>query len=286
MMQPPFSFFDVFPDLPSVEVVDVGAMPIDGLDEIYKPLMSAKRALLTAFEPDATAFAALKKALGVPHRCFPYFIGDGKPATFHVNAAPMTSSLYPPNDAVLALYPDVAPFVQVQSRHPVQTKRLDDIEELERIDFLKLDVQGAELDVLNGGVGKLAQTLVVHTEVEFVPLYLGQPLFGDIDVFLRAQGFQFHTFTGLAKRFVAPLKSPPGQPGGINQTLWADAVYMRDPLTLTQLPPERRLMLASLMHELYASVDVALYIVKSLAEAGEAVDYSGYVQRLQRDGGA
>lgn len=283
-MKAPFSFFDIFPKLPKVHVVDVGAMPIEGHNEIYLPLITANRAKLTAFEPDQAAFLGLEKALSAPHRVFPYFVGDGRPATFHVNSSPMTSSLYPPNDSVVALFPDVSPHMKVQTRHAVETKRLDDIAEIERIDFLKLDVQGAELDVLNGGVLKLAQTLVIHTEVEFVPLYVGQPLFGDIDVFLRAQGFQFHTFTGLAKRFMAPLASPPGKPGSINQTLWADAVYMRDPLTLHHLAPERRLLLAALMHELYDSVDVALYIIKSLAEAGEAVDYGRYVQRLQREG--
>ena len=33
-----------------------------------------------------------------------------------------------------------------------------------------------------------SSVVVIHTEVEFVPLYEGQPLFGDVDVYLRAQG--------------------------------------------------------------------------------------------------
>jgi hypothetical protein len=123
--------------------------------------------------------------------------------------------------------------------------------------------------------------LVVHTEVEFVPLYRGQPLFADVDTFLRAQGFQFHTFTGLARRYIAPLSSPRDKPNGVNQMVWADAVYMRDPLSWPQLAPERRLMLAALMHNLYGSVDVALNLVKGVAEAGWPVNFSGYVQRLQ-----
>jgi FkbM family methyltransferase len=280
-MKASFSFFEAITDLPLLSVVDVGAMPIDGYAEIYRSLVDARRAALTAFEPDATAFAALSKSLRPPHQCFPYFIGDGQPGTFHVNNAPMTSSLYPPNTELLALFPNVAQYVQPVSRHAVQTRRLDDIAEILRIDFLKLDVQGAALDVLRGCTNKLAETLVVHTEVEFVPLYRGQPLFADVDTFLRAQGFQFHTFAGLAKRYFAPLSSPPDQPSGVNQILWADAVYIRDPLSWPHLAPERRLMLAALMHDLYGSVDVALTLVKSVAEAGWPINYSGYVQRLQ-----
>jgi FkbM family methyltransferase len=280
-MKASFSFFEAISDIPLLSIVDVGAMPIEGHTDIYQPLINAKRASLTAFEPDPGSFAGLSKALQPPHQCFPYIIGDGRPGTFHINHEPMTSSLYAPNDELLALFPNVGPDVRVASRQSVETKRLDDIAEIERIDFLKIDVQGAELDVLRGCIKKLAETLVVHTEVEFVPLYRGQPLFADVDTFLRAQGFQFHTFTGLAKRYIAPLSSPRDKPNGVNQMVWADAVYMRDPMSWLRLAPERRLMLAALMHDLYGSVDVALNLVRGVAESGWPVNFSGYVQRLQ-----
>ena len=43
--------------------------------------------------------------------------------------------------------------VRAKATHPVETHALDAIPQIERIDFLKLDVQGAERDVLVGGVG-------------------------------------------------------------------------------------------------------------------------------------
>jgi FkbM family methyltransferase len=58
------------------------------------------------------------------------------------------------------------------------------------IDLLKLDLQGYELEALKG-CGKLLEHIkIISTEIEFVPLYDGQPLFGDIDVFLRAHDFR------------------------------------------------------------------------------------------------
>lgn len=73
----------------------------------------------------------------------------------------------------------------------VQQIRLEEaIHEHSEIDLLKLDIQGYELEALKG-CGKLLDHIkIITTEIEFVTLYDGQPLFGDIDVFLRSHGFR------------------------------------------------------------------------------------------------
>lgn len=65
----------------------------------------------------------------------------------------------------------------------------------ESIDVLKLDLQGGELDALRGLGERLSEVRVLLTEVEFTPLYAGQPLFADVDAFLRGAGFRlFHLY--------------------------------------------------------------------------------------------
>jgi FkbM family methyltransferase len=64
---------------------------------------------------------------------------------------------------------------------------------LERIDFLKLDTQGTELEILKGAREYLsdARIAVIKTEVSFLPVYRNQCTFSDIDRFLKEQGFMF-----------------------------------------------------------------------------------------------
>ncbi|MCC7104922.1 MAG: FkbM family methyltransferase [Chloroflexi bacterium] len=56
-------------------------------------------------------------------------------------------------------------------------------------DLVWLDLQGAELHALRGLGAALAHASVIYTEVEFRPVYVGQPLFREIDGYLIAPGF-------------------------------------------------------------------------------------------------
>ena len=67
------------------------------------------------------------------------------------------------------------------------------------MDLLKLDVQGSELAIFQGGEEKLSGTVAIQTEVSFVPLYKKQPVLGDIDLELRGHGFIPHCFAALKK---------------------------------------------------------------------------------------
>ncbi len=73
----------------------------------------------------------------------------------------------------------------------VQVRTLDYLFPETRIDLLKLDLQGYELEPLKGSQDLLLRTSHVVSEVAWMELYEGQPLFADIDRFLQDRGFKF-----------------------------------------------------------------------------------------------
>lgn len=58
-----------------------------------------------------------------------------------------------------------------------------------KIDFIHIDVQGAELLVFEGLEKQLGKVDLIWIEISNAELYCGQPLTDEIDAFLKGQGF-------------------------------------------------------------------------------------------------
>ena len=57
-------------------------------------------------------------------------------------------------------------------------------------DFVKLDTQGTELYILKGMQHTLTRSIFsVEVEVEFIEMYQDQPLFNEVDSFMRERRF-------------------------------------------------------------------------------------------------
>ncbi|MCM0019293.1 MAG: FkbM family methyltransferase [Tagaea sp.] len=238
-----------------VDVVDVGAASDEGVDDPYRALLDGTDVRVIGFEPRADACAARNAQASGNRRYLPWFVGDGTARDFHLCANPLTSSLYPPDAALLDLFHNMP--LPVVGRERVLTRRLDDIPEIEGCDLLKLDVQGAELDVLRGAPRLTANALVVDVEVGFIPIYKGQALFGDIDVELRRLGFMLHRFVAPFSRQLKPLVFGAGPFGAGSQLLYAEsAIYIRAIDRLDRLSDARLLVLARILHDVYRSFDL------------------------------
>jgi len=58
------------------------------------------------------------------------------------------------------------------------------------IDILWMDLQGAELEALHSLRRTIKKVKFISTEVEYREMYLGQPLYADVEKFLFSQGFR------------------------------------------------------------------------------------------------
>ncbi|UZQ53051.1 FkbM family methyltransferase [Trichothermofontia sichuanensis B231] len=167
--------------------------------------------------------------------------------TLYITKNPMCSSLYAPNEPFLARLSGLPELVNLDYTLEVETTTLEafcQAEGIETIDFLQVDVQGADLQVLQGANSLLQNILAIQIEVEFSPLYINQPLFADVDAYLRSQGFSLFDLL-MARRLRA--RSPVANTRHPGQVLWGDAFYFRDLLQAEnrdQQSPERLFRLA------------------------------------------
>jgi FkbM family methyltransferase len=248
-------------------IVDVGANPIDGAPP-YKAMLAAGLCKIVGFEPQAAALARLNQAKG-PHELYlPYAVADGTERTLHVCELEGMTSLLVPDPAHLALFNLFPIWGTVKDRIPVATRKLDDIAEIAQMDFLKMDVQGAEREVLAHGRVKLRDTVVIQTEVSFVPLYQGQPCFGEIDLCLRELGFLPHSVTGTKIWPLSPMVVGNEPNRGIRQLLETDMVYVRDFSKPENMSAEQWKHLALIAHHCYGSYDLTLKAITILMELG------------------
>jgi FkbM family methyltransferase len=108
--------------------------------------------------------------------------------------------------------------------------------------FLSLDTQGSELEILQGATDTIDNSVVaIMSEVEFIPVYKDQPLFGDIVAYLASRGFDLaslETFptSGASNRTPIGLRGKGFPQGG-------EALFLRRPETLENHPMRDALLL-------------------------------------------
>ena len=148
------------------------------------------------FEPEQKAFDILDVTGTGPWRSariLPHAIGG---VTGHqilsVPTDPVSTTLLTPDPAIGRRF-DKSQFFDVQEKIEVETLLLDDALsdlELPSRDFLKIDIEGAELDVLKGSPETVDSLLAVKTEVSFLKHRVNQPLAHDIAAFFHERGFE------------------------------------------------------------------------------------------------
>ena len=260
MTEPPFPLARILCEhSPSHRIIDAGALLVGG-SQGYARLLSHEMSRVIGFEPIVNECADLNRRFGPTHLYLPYALGDGRIGTFHRCNEPVTSSLLAPDLGLMAHFQNLPEFCRVVEQSTIKTVRLDDIPEARGADFFKIDTQGAELQILENSRECLHTILAIQTEVEFLPIYRHQPLFGDVDAFLRSEGFLFHKFVDFEGRVLRDVPIP-DLPATRSQVLWADAVYIRSIDQWDALVPEDLLKLAAILHELYSSLDFCVRLL-------------------------
>lgn len=142
--------------------------------------------------------------------------------------SPGCSSIFQPNLPVLKKFPDVERF-GVSKKINIQCDTIDRLfanNEIKRVDFVKIDVQGAELEILKGGKSFFRDNLIgIEVEVEFLEVYKNQPLFAQVDNFLRNDlGLELWDISKTYWKYShKKMKSVPAK----GKLVFGDALYFR-----------------------------------------------------------
>lgn len=189
--------------------------------------------LLSAF--NASRFIGFDPELTVPMEkddTFVYFpvavSNESGVVDFHRTKNLNCSSLYVPNQEFLDRFMEVGDFFRITETRPLKVVALDEYlpqHGVNDIDFIELDTQGSELGILQGAKGFLSSSVLgVRVEVEFSPMYHNQPLFADVDFFLRQFGFMLFDL----ERYHLKRKAVPVDFFSREQIVWGQALYIKD----------------------------------------------------------
>ena len=187
------------------------------------------------FEPETDAFTHLKSKVSrqdnITYNVEPVALSDTPGiTTFNVYNKPDLSSFLQAQPEETHRYKHSG--LQLAKEIEVACDTLDNVcnKRNEQPDFLILDTQGTELNILRGGQNILEDVLGIRCEVEFLEFYKNQPLFFTVCAFLHEHGFQIITFekTGSGKTGISTDAGPFSKSIDDARLAWADAIFIKD----------------------------------------------------------
>jgi hypothetical protein len=203
----------------------------------------------TPFRFPALFDAEIKRVLydaDSPEACF---VGAaGQKVRFQINYCPYTSSSKEVSPAFAGYYISIGgmDYVLGEVSKPQQIVQMDarSLDEMDaKPDLLSLDTQGSEGDILSGASAALDHAVAVVSEVQFNPVYLNAPLFGDVSAALQARSFLFVEFQD--SNLYAPMRGRMGTRGK-GMMLFADGVFFKDPAKIADPIARRKLAFTAL----------------------------------------
>ena len=216
----------VFADAPVV-IMDVGAA--NGFGQHLK--IFDDQAVFIGFEPHEESFEKLNTKGGVRY----YNVALGKTSEikrFYVAKWPYASSSFKVNEGFYKRFPNLPYHETIEEieQNVISLDEFADQNNISEIDFIKLDTEGTELEILQGGYNLLKGLLGVDVEVAFQQYHLDRPVFRDIDLYMNKHQFTLYDLDCYrhARRTLPSLKQPIVMPSEHGQVMWGQALYMKD----------------------------------------------------------
>ncbi len=180
-------------------------------------------ATVYAFEPLKSSFELLTRNTETVHRIKPINRALGAAngnAVFYTNASPLTNSLSKSTSDAMRYFQGFNDPKGTENVEVVSLKDFLSQENITGIGILKLDLQGHELQAIQGLGDMLSSVKLIYAEVEFLRLYEGTSLFSEVEMYLREREFIFYQLYNL-------VRSPEN-----GRLLYGDAIFTNSKFSL------------------------------------------------------
>jgi len=133
-------------------------------------------------------------------------------------------------------------------------------------DFIKLDTQGYELPILKGAGKYMDNVIGLEIEVEFEQMYIDQPLFNEVDAFVKEKGFSLFDI----KRYYWKRKESQNSGTQKGQLIFGDALYFRNPEQILMMDniSQEKIIRAICIYLVYGYIDLAQVLLNKANSAG------------------
>jgi len=244
-------------------ICDIGASSIDPTVHIDN-LINNTNCILYGFEPNKTEFEKIKRKK--KKKYFNYALGDGKKKKLNICQGPGMTSFLRPNINYLRLFDWFEWGSKIINTEELETKKLDDINFDHTINFFKIDVQGLESEIIENGLKKIKNSLVVEIETSPVPIYLDEKPFSHICGQLEKLDFSLHMFNKINTRCFKPARLNNDIYSGLNHILQLDCVFIKNVQKLDSLETEDLKKLALILFFSYESYDLVDFLIEKISK--------------------
>ena len=241
-----------------ITICDIGASSIDKT-EFIDELFNNTNSKLIGFEPNEEEFNKLEK--NNPRKTFyDYAIGDGSEKYLNICKGVGMSSFLEPDMDYLNNFHSFDDFAEIIKKTKVKTKKLDDVKE--KIDLLKIDVQGYEYEIIQHGKEKIKNSLVIQLETSPIPLYKNEKTSSEVIYQLEKLGFSLHMFNKVNTKTFKPMKINNSIYQGLHHLFQLDCVMVNNFQNIDSFSKEDLTKLILIMFYSFKSYDFVDYLIR------------------------
>lgn len=253
--------FCEFLDLENFNLLDIGAS--GGVEKKWKVFQ--QKIKIVSYEPDILEFEKLiiNDNLGNNIYINEALGSNIEKSKLFITKKQQLSSVLRPDPLIINKYVNSERF-DIVNEIDINLTTLDNslrIAKVEAIDFIKIDTQGSELSILKGAIQILPTVIGIEIEVELNPIYKDQPIFSEVDIFIRNLGFELME---LEPAYYLRKENNKKYPSS-GQIMFANAIYFPNDETVNKKMNAAYLKKLIFISLVYRKYDYAFFLLNSFS---------------------